>query len=130
MEWVAMRIISARTISAIGVVLLGLMVAAAPVVLRGQTKTENAKGDKVPQGTVFRTSDRCVACHNGLTTKDGEALSGRLETETQTTVELLDTAGQKHVVQRKDITAMEGLQTSIMPTGFEALPPDDIKGLL
>jgi hypothetical protein len=53
MEWLAMRIFSARTISAIGVVLLGLMVAGAPAVLRGQTKTENAKGDKVPPGTVF-----------------------------------------------------------------------------
>jgi hypothetical protein len=59
----------------IGVMLVGLMMAAAPAVLRGQTKTENAKGDKVPPGTVFRTSDRCVACHNGLTTKDGEDIS-------------------------------------------------------
>jgi nitrate/TMAO reductase-like tetraheme cytochrome c subunit len=29
----------------------------------------------VPPGTVFRTSERCVACHNGLTTKDGEDIS-------------------------------------------------------
>lgn len=65
-----------------------------------------------------------------VTTKDGETLSGRMDTETQTTIEILDTAGQKHTVQRKDITQLQGLQTSIMPTGFEALPPDDIKGLM
>lgn len=65
-----------------------------------------------------------------VATKDGETLSGRLETETQTTVEILDTTGNKHVVQRKDIASLQGLPTSIMPTGFEALPPDDIKALL
>ncbi|HUS36696.1 MAG TPA: c-type cytochrome, partial [Verrucomicrobiae bacterium] len=65
-----------------------------------------------------------------VSTKDGETLSGRLETETQTTVEILDTTGQKHVVQRKDIASLQGLPTSIMPTGFEALPPDDLKSLL
>jgi putative heme-binding domain-containing protein len=65
-----------------------------------------------------------------VATKDGETLSGRLDTETQTTVEILDTTGQKHVVQRKDIASLQGLPTSIMPTGFEALPPDDLKALL
>jgi hypothetical protein len=43
--------------------------------LRGQSQTENAKGDKTPHGPVFRTSDRCVACHNGLTTSSGEDIS-------------------------------------------------------
>ena len=65
-----------------------------------------------------------------VTTKDGEIFSGRLETETQTSVEILDTAGQKHVVQRKAIAAMEDSALSIMPTGLEALPPDDLKALL
>jgi hypothetical protein len=45
-------------------------------------------------------------------------------------VEILDTTGQKHVVQRKDISALEGLQTSIMPIGFEALPEADLKALM
>jgi hypothetical protein len=49
--------------------------AAAPLILRGQTPTENAKGDKTPTGTFFRTSDRCEACHNGLTTSSGEDVS-------------------------------------------------------
>jgi putative membrane-bound dehydrogenase-like protein len=65
-----------------------------------------------------------------VTTKDGETFSGRLEAETQTTVEILDTTAQKHVVQRKDVTNLEASQVSIMPTGFEALPPDDLKALL
>ncbi len=65
-----------------------------------------------------------------VSTKEGETLSGRLETETQTTVEILDTTGQKHVIQRKEIASMEASQLSIMPTGFEALPPEDLKGLL
>jgi putative membrane-bound dehydrogenase-like protein len=65
-----------------------------------------------------------------ITTKTGETYSGRLETETQTSIELLDIAGQKHAIQRKDIATMEGTQLSIMPSGFEALPPDDLKSLL
>ena len=65
-----------------------------------------------------------------VTTKHGETFSGRLETETQTTVEILDTTAQKHVIQRKDIASMDGSQLSIMPTGFEALPADDLKALL
>ena len=65
-----------------------------------------------------------------VTTKDGETLSGRLETETQTTVEILDTTAQKHVIQRKNIASMNGSALSIMPAGFESLPPDDLKALL
>ena len=65
-----------------------------------------------------------------VTTKGGETFSGRLEAETQTTVEILDTTAQKHVVQRKDIASLDASQLSIMPTGFESLPPDDLKALL
>lgn len=65
-----------------------------------------------------------------VTTRDGEAFSGRLETETQTTVEILDTAGQKHVIQRKDIESLEGSEQSIMPAGFESLSAEDLRGLL
>jgi putative heme-binding domain-containing protein len=65
-----------------------------------------------------------------VSTRDGESYAGRLETETQTTVEILDTAGQKHVIQRKDIAAMQSSAVSIMPNGFESLPADDLKALL
>jgi putative heme-binding domain-containing protein len=65
-----------------------------------------------------------------VNTRDGETYAGRLESETQTTVEILDTAGQKHVIQRKDIESLQSSATSIMPVGFEALAADDLKGLL
>ncbi|HTC63051.1 MAG TPA: hypothetical protein VK709_09430 [Candidatus Saccharimonadales bacterium] len=56
-------------------VVLALAVIGVPAVLRGQSQTENAKGDKTPPGTFFRTSDRCVACHNGLKMSSGEDIS-------------------------------------------------------
>lgn len=65
-----------------------------------------------------------------VTTRDDETFSGRLEAETQTTVEILDTTGNKHVIQRKDIAKMQGSSTSIMPGGFEQLPEEDLKSLL
>jgi putative heme-binding domain-containing protein len=65
-----------------------------------------------------------------VTTKDGNTYSGRLEAETQTTVEILDAAAQKHVIQRRDIEALEASPLSIMPVGFEALPADDLKALI
>jgi hypothetical protein len=46
-----------------------------PATLCAQSQTENAKGDKTPPGTFFRTSERCVACHNGLKTSSGENIS-------------------------------------------------------
>jgi putative heme-binding domain-containing protein len=63
-------------------------------------------------------------------TTDGEVISGRLEAETQTTVEVLDVAAQKHVIQRKNIESLEVSPNSIMPIGFEALPKDDLKALV
>lgn len=65
-----------------------------------------------------------------VTTVDGETYSGRLDAETQTTVEILDTTSQKHVIQRRDIASLEGSSLSIMPTGFEALPEEDLVSLL
>ena len=64
------------------------------------------------------------------TTRDGESFSGRLEGETQTSVEILDLTGQKHVIQRKDLTSVETSNLSIMPAGFESLPESDLSALL
>jgi hypothetical protein len=58
----------------IGVV-LAVGAAISPAVLQSQSATENAKGDRLPAGTLFRTSDRCVACHNGMKTREGEDVS-------------------------------------------------------
>jgi putative membrane-bound dehydrogenase-like protein len=63
-------------------------------------------------------------------TNDGQTISGRLDTESQTTVELLDAAGKQHVVQRKNIRRMIAQPTSIMPEGFELLPENDLTDLL
>lgn len=65
-----------------------------------------------------------------VTTKSGDTFAGRLDTESQTTVEILDTTGQKHIIQRRDIEAMETTGQSIMPVGFDQLPPDDLKAIL
>ena len=65
-----------------------------------------------------------------VATRDGESWSGRLETETQSGIEILDPTGVKHVVQRKDIENMRCTDLSIMPNGFEALPANDLKALL
>jgi putative heme-binding domain-containing protein len=63
-------------------------------------------------------------------TNDGQTISGRLDTESQTTVELLDAAGKPQVVQRKDIKRMVSQPISIMPEGFELLPPEELSNLL
>jgi hypothetical protein len=55
---------------------VGLVASFVPLLRgRSETQTENAKGDKVPPGVHFLTSERCVACHNGLKTKEGEDIS-------------------------------------------------------
>jgi putative heme-binding domain-containing protein len=59
-----------------------------------------------------------------------ETYAGRLESETQTTVEILDSAGQKHIIQRKEIKQMSTSGASIMPNGFESLPESDLSALL
>ncbi|HBP57837.1 MAG TPA: hypothetical protein DD687_18080 [Verrucomicrobiales bacterium] len=63
-------------------------------------------------------------------TADGEVISGRLEAETQTTVEILDVAAQKHVIRRNDIETLKVSNNSIMPVGFEALAREDLKALI
>ena len=63
-------------------------------------------------------------------TKDGTSYSGRLEAETRTTIEILDIAAQKHVVQRSEIASLTASPMSIMPVGFEALPGEDLSSLI
>jgi uncharacterized protein len=65
-----------------------------------------------------------------VTTKDGETYTGRLDAETQTSIEILDAASQKHAIQRQNVVSLQTSGLSIMPAGFEQLPPEDLKGLL
>jgi len=65
----AMKLLWSRAI------VLGLALMWIPAMLRAQSQTENAKGDQTPPGTFFLTSERCVACHNGMKTSSGEDVS-------------------------------------------------------
>lgn len=65
-----------------------------------------------------------------LETKAGDTLSGRLDTETQTSVEIYDLQGQKHAVQRKDIASLEASNQSIMPTGLEQVGEQGLADIL
>jgi putative membrane-bound dehydrogenase-like protein len=65
-----------------------------------------------------------------VTTHDGQAYAGRLDTESQTTIELLDLTGVKHALQRKDIKSMQVSPISIMPEGFESIGEADLANLL
>ena len=62
------------------------------------------KGDPACGRVVFKTT--CAVCH----TFDGMA--------------------QQHVLQRKGIISLTVSALSIMPAGFEVLPPDDLEWLL
>jgi len=66
-----------------------------------------------------------------IDTADGQSLSGRLEGETATTVELLDLKGNRHVVPRGRIAGMRASQLSIMPEGLLAnLSMEEVRALM
>ncbi len=54
-----------------------------------------------------------------LMTVDGQLINGLLGAESQTSVEIFDTAGKKHVVLREDIEQIVASRKSAMPEGFE-----------
>ena len=64
-----------------------------------------------------------------VTTKAGENYSGRLDSETATSVDILDTGGKRHTLQRKDIAEMNASPLSITPAGFEQMPPEDLASI-
>jgi putative membrane-bound dehydrogenase-like protein len=63
-------------------------------------------------------------------TKQGLLLTGLLTGETRTYVEVLDSEGRKHVVQREEIESLTASKLSLMPEGFERIGPDDLASLL
>ena len=63
-------------------------------------------------------------------TNDGDFVSGRLMTETTTTVELLDTTGKLHLLQRKDLKGLTVSEKGLMPEGFEVLKPEELSSVL
>lgn len=67
--------------------------------------------------------------YNILTT-DGAVYSGIVAGETQTSIDLLDTAGKRQSIERSDIDEMQSSGKSLMPEGFEKLPASDLASLL
>ncbi len=65
-----------------------------------------------------------------VTTEDGLILSGRLMDETKTSFTLYDTTGKAHVVLRENVDEMHMTGISVMPEGFEKLPPEELTSLL
>ena len=64
------------------------------------------------------------------TSNDGELVSGRLMTESTTTVEILDTTGKLHTLQRKDLKKLTVSEKGIMPEGFEVLKPEELTSVI
>ena len=64
-------------------------------------------------------------------TKDDEIFTGRLLSETRTTIELIDSGDQHHRVNRSDIDVMRASKVSAMPEGIvDGLPRDDLRALI
>jgi putative heme-binding domain-containing protein len=63
-------------------------------------------------------------------TRDGEFFSGRLRSETRTTVELVELSGERHVLVRAALASLTPSNVSTMPEGFEALGEEDLANLL
>ena len=64
-------------------------------------------------------------------TGDDESISGRLESESKTSVEMLDLTGKRHVIQRSAIKRITASSISIMPVGLiDSLPAKDVAALL
>jgi hypothetical protein len=61
---------------------------------------------------------------------EDDVIAGKLATESKTSVEILDAAGQNHVLQRDQIKSLTASDRSVMPEGFEQLPPEDLTNLL
>jgi putative membrane-bound dehydrogenase-like protein len=61
---------------------------------------------------------------------EDDVIAGRLISESQTSVEIIDAAGAVHPVQRSQIKKLEASNLSVMPEGFEQLPQEDLTNLL
>jgi putative membrane-bound dehydrogenase-like protein len=59
-----------------------------------------------------------------------DTLFGRLLSENATAIEIIDAQAQKHTLQRKDIKKLRASDLSVMPEGFEQIPPDELTNLL
>jgi putative membrane-bound dehydrogenase-like protein len=66
-----------------------------------------------------------------IETADFETLTGRLDGESKTSVELLDLNGKRHTILRKDIDSIRASSLSIMPPGLiDHLKPEEVASLI
>jgi hypothetical protein len=63
-------------------------------------------------------------------TADEESISGRLMSESQTSIEIMDAAGTSHPIQRSELKSLVASEKSVMPEGVEARPEADLKDLM
>lgn len=61
---------------------------------------------------------------------EDDVISGKLSAESLTSIEIIDAAGQKHPLDRKDIKRLTASDRSVMPEGFEQLPPQELTDLI
>jgi putative heme-binding domain-containing protein len=61
---------------------------------------------------------------------EDDVIVGKLSAETKTTVEITDATGAVHVLQRDKLKILKSSDLSLMPEGFEQLPPEDLADLL
>jgi putative heme-binding domain-containing protein len=62
-------------------------------------------------------------------TKD-DVIAGRMLSESNTSVELIDSGGQRHALSRDSLRGLAASNISVMPEGFEQLPEQDLVDLL
>lgn len=55
-----------------------------------------------------------------LLTVDGIVMTGMMAGESRTSIELIDSKGQRQVIQREDIESFQASRKSLMPEGFES----------
>jgi len=64
-------------------------------------------------------------------TADEESISGRLMSESQTSIEIMDATGTSHAIERKDMKSLTASERSVMPEGFDqSMPQEDLANLL
>ena len=66
-----------------------------------------------------------------VVTKDGRIFSGKLETETGSSITLLAAEGKQKTILRRDIEELQASNKSVMPEGIEReLKPQDLADLI
>ncbi len=94
--------------------------------IRGQTKENILFHIIVPDAEIAPAFAAYL-----VTTKDGRTLSGIIASETPMSLTLRGPLAQETVLLRADVTKLDALPTSLMPTGLEqGMSPQDIADLL